>query len=69
VAGSGWFGARPSGTEDIYKIYAESFRDQTHLDAIASEAQEIVNGALKSWMPHSNRLMQGIPRGRLADDR
>jgi len=46
VAASGWFAARPSGTEDIYKIYAESFKDQAHLDAIVSEAQEIVNHAL-----------------------
>ena len=48
VAASGWFAARPSGTEDIYKIYAESFKDQAHLDAIVSEAQEIVNDALQS---------------------
>ena len=48
VAETGWFAARPSGTEDIYKIYAESFKDQAHLDAIVSEAQEIVNTALKS---------------------
>src|ERR1700733_12169304 len=48
VAKSGWFAARPSGTENIYKIYAESFQDQTHLDAIVSEAQEIVNAALMS---------------------
>ena len=46
VAATGWFAARPSGTEDIYKIYAESFRDQAHLDAIVSEAQEIVTNAL-----------------------
>ncbi len=46
VAGSGWFAARPSGTENIYKIYAESFRDSSHLDAIVSEAQEIVTDAL-----------------------
>ena len=45
---NGWFAARPSGTENIYKIYAESFKDQAHLDAILSEAQEIVNNALKS---------------------
>ena len=45
---NGWFAARPSGTENIYKIYAESFKDQAHLDAIVSEAQEIVNDALKS---------------------
>ena len=44
----GWFAARPSGTENIYKIYAESFKDQGHLDAIVSEAQEIVNDALKA---------------------
>ena len=48
VAASGWFAARPSGTENIYKIYAESFQDQAHLDAIVSEAQEIVNNALKT---------------------
>jgi phosphoglucomutase len=43
---SGWFAARPSGTENIYKIYAESFKDQAHLDAIVREAQEIVGAAL-----------------------
>jgi phosphoglucomutase len=47
VAGSGWFAARPSGTENICKIYAESFKDQAHLDAIVSEAQGIVNNALR----------------------
>src|ERR1700730_3346059 len=46
VAESGWFAARPSGTENIYKIYAESFTSQTHLNAILSEAQEMVNNAL-----------------------
>jgi len=46
VAESGWFAARPSGTENIYKIYAESFKSQTHLTAIFSEAQEMVNNAL-----------------------
>ena len=46
VAASGWFAARPSGTENIYKIYAESFRDRAHLDAILAEAQRIVNEAL-----------------------
>jgi phosphoglucomutase len=51
VAASGWFAARPSGTEDIYKIYAESFRDQAHLDAIVSEAQEMVHTALRSSEP------------------
>ncbi len=47
VAKSGWFAARPSGTENICKIYAESFKDATHLDAIVSEAQQIVNNALR----------------------
>ncbi len=46
TAQNGWFAARPSGTENIYKIYAESFRDSAHLDAIVSEAREIVNAAL-----------------------
>jgi phosphoglucomutase len=46
VAPSGWFAARPSGTENIYKIYAESFKDQAHLDGIVSEAQAMVNRAL-----------------------
>jgi phosphoglucomutase len=46
VAPSGWFAARPSGTEDIYKIYAESFKDQAHLDAIVREAQAMVDRAL-----------------------
>ena len=42
----GWFAARPSGTEDVYKIYAESFRDQAHLDTIVAEAKQIVSAAL-----------------------
>jgi phosphoglucomutase len=46
VAASGWFAARPSGTENIYKIYAESFKNQGHLDTILAEAQDIVNQAL-----------------------
>jgi len=46
VTASGWFAARPSGTENIYKIYAESFRGATHLDALVSEAQELVNTAV-----------------------
>jgi phosphoglucomutase len=46
VTAGGWFAARPSGTENIYKIYAESFRDEQHLDAIVNEAQAIVNNAL-----------------------
>jgi phosphoglucomutase len=46
VARRGWFAARPSGTENIYKIYAESFLDQSHLDAIVAEARAIVDGAM-----------------------
>ena len=45
-AKSGWFAARPSGTEDIYKIYAESFRDDAHLRRLLAEAQRIVDTAL-----------------------
>ena len=46
-ARSGWFAARPSGTENIYKIYAESFKDEHHLEAIVAEAQEIVRKSLE----------------------
>jgi Phosphoglucomutase len=46
VTASGWFAARPSGTEDIYKIYAESFRDEDHLRRILSEAQDVVDRTL-----------------------
>jgi phosphoglucomutase len=46
VTTNGWFAARPSGTENLYKVYAESFRDQKHLEAIVSEAQTIVSHAL-----------------------
>jgi phosphoglucomutase len=46
VAESGWFAARPSGTENIYKIYAESFRGADHLRRIQEEAQTIVSDAL-----------------------
>ena len=53
VSASGWFAARPSGTENIYKIYAESFKDQAHLDAIVREAQAIVANALSFSAPGS----------------
>jgi len=46
VTTNGWFAARPSGTEDVYKVYAESFRSQSHLEAILAEAQHIVADAL-----------------------
>jgi len=46
VTANGWFAARPSGTEDIYKIYAESFRGESHLRQILAEAQTIVSATL-----------------------
>ena len=46
ITKSGWFAARPSGTEDMYKIYAESFRGVAHLERIVEEAQAMVDGAL-----------------------
>jgi len=46
VAANGWFAARPSGTEDIYKIYAESFRGTDHLQRILEEAQTIISDTL-----------------------
>src|SRR6267378_1808312 len=58
VTASGWFANRPSGTESIYKIYAESFKDQSHLNAIVSQAEEIVT-ALNSSSPCS-----GLAAGR-----
>jgi phosphoglucomutase len=47
VTQNGWFAARPSGTEEIYKIYTESFKDKTHLAKIQEEAQAIVSQAFK----------------------
>ncbi len=46
VTENGWFAARPSGTENLYKIYAESFKDEAHLQSIVGEAQQIVANAL-----------------------
>jgi phosphoglucomutase len=48
VAANGWFAARPSGTEDVYKVYAESLKGPDHLDRIIDEAREIVARALAS---------------------
>ena len=53
VTATGWFAARPSGTENLYKIYAESFRGEDHLNAIVGEAQEIVGRALGSPETHA----------------
>ncbi len=47
ITEKGWFAARPSGTEDIYKIYAESFSGKDHLKQIIEDAQNIVNHALE----------------------
>ena len=47
VTENGWFAARPSGTENIYKIYAESFKGQQHLEKVQGEARRIVNAALR----------------------
>jgi phosphoglucomutase len=46
VTANGWFAARPSGTEDLYKLYAESFKSQAHLDAVVEEAKQLVLKAL-----------------------
>jgi phosphoglucomutase len=51
IAASGWFAARPSGTEDIYKIYAESFRGEEHLRRLVDAAQQIVREALAAPPP------------------
>jgi phosphoglucomutase len=55
VAASGWFAARPSGTEDIYKIYAESLQGANHLRRIEEEAQEIVSAALAAVPPEQGK--------------
>jgi len=52
VSETGWFAARPSGTEHIYKVYAESFKDQEHPDQIVSAVPDIVSNALRS--PHTS---------------
>jgi len=61
TAENGWFAARPSGTENIYKIYAESFRGEEHLRRIAEEAQAIVDAALAAGAPAGKQLQ---PPGR-----
>jgi phosphoglucomutase len=58
TAQSGWFAARPSGTEDIYKIYAESFRGAEHLRHILEEAQNIVNDAIAPTVPSTTDLKE-----------
>jgi phosphoglucomutase len=48
VTTAGWFAARPSGTEHIYKIYSESFRSPAHLDTLVGEARELVDAAVSN---------------------
>jgi phosphoglucomutase len=48
ITENGWFAARPSGTEDVYKIYAESFKGREHLEALKREALEIVSDAFRA---------------------
>jgi phosphoglucomutase len=55
IAENGWFAARPSGTEDVYKIYAESFRGVEHLRRIQTEAQELISRVLKQAESASQR--------------
>ena len=63
ITKSGWFAARPSGTEDIYKIYAESFRGEDHLQRIVEEAQAMVDDALGV-----KRKKKTTTRGKKADE-
>jgi len=68
VTESGWFAARPSGTEDIYKIYAESFRDDTHLRKILEEAQAIVSAALTAKTAPKEALVPRSPQQKKASE-
>ena len=47
ITENGWFAARPSGTEDVYKIYAESFRSEAHLRQIQQDAQSAIDNAFR----------------------
>ena len=49
VTKRGWFAARPSGTEDVYKLYAESFASEDHLRKIQQEAQELISRTFAGW--------------------
>ena len=59
IAENGWFAARPSGTENIYKIYAESFRGPEHLHTIVEEAQSMVSGVFAAGLPPETSLKGG----------
>jgi len=58
ITKSGWFAARPSGTEDIYKIYAESFRGEAHLTRIVDEAQAMVDDTLEAQTAELDDTLQ-----------
>jgi phosphoglucomutase len=60
IAAGGWFAVRPSGTEDIYKIYAESFRGTDHLRRIVQQARMIVNAALEAAPSRGDRLSADV---------
>jgi phosphoglucomutase len=62
VTESAWFAARPSGTEDVYKIYAESFRGREHLSRVQAEAKEIVDAALRAGPPAETAGGAGVAR-------
>jgi phosphoglucomutase len=64
IAAGGWFAARPSGTEDIYKIYAESFRGADHLRSITGQAQAIVGAALAADAPAAGAAPAAEPEDR-----
>ena len=51
ITDDGWFAVRPSGTEDVYKLYAESFRDRPHLERIQAEAQALVTRLFAQAIP------------------
>ena len=68
ITESGWFAARPSGTEDMYRIYAESFRGADHLRRILDEAQTIVNGALAATPEPGKTLVSSAPHRQTASE-
>ncbi len=68
ITETGWFAARPSGTEDMYKIYAESFRGADHLRCILNEAQTIVNGALVATPEPGKAPVSSVPDRQTASE-
>ena len=75
IAESGWFAARPSGTEDVYKIYAESFRSEGHLLRIHEEAKDVLrvcregNEIVLSADVVSENVVDSVPRTPVSLDR